>query len=215
MSKVSELTREIENVEWRIKYKTEDLLAIGEKVGKRASTGNIEMVIRFSKEVVQLSKDLAAAKKQLTALKKALKAAKVEEVKADDTLQPVRDFLEYVFEKDMDYWKALKKELVERYNGRVMPALKDGWSQSSIDIAKLTKSDAEELFKRDLEARLVKIMADIHEKAGDEISEVNLRRNPNHGLDGYIVGNKGTIRFHTILAGGYNIQRLHYRTLIK
>lgn len=41
-----------------------------------------------------------------------------------------------------------------------------------------------------------------------------LEYNNNRGMDGIIVGEKGTVRINTILAGGYNIQPLHYRTLI-
>ena len=41
-----------------------------------------------------------------------------------------------------------------------------------------------------------------------------LKYNSNRGFDGTIKGEKGSVNIDTILAGGYNIQKLHYRTLI-
>ena len=41
-----------------------------------------------------------------------------------------------------------------------------------------------------------------------------LEYNSNRGFDGTIRGEKGNININTIIAGGYNIQKLHYRTLI-
>ena len=48
------------------------------------------------------------------------------------------------------------------------------------------------------------------------ITEIrNLEYNANRGMDGTIAGEKGLTQINTILAGGYNIQKLHYRTLIQ
>lgn len=41
-----------------------------------------------------------------------------------------------------------------------------------------------------------------------------LKSNSNRGMDGRFSGDRGTIDINTILAGGYNIQKLHYRTLV-
>jgi len=41
-----------------------------------------------------------------------------------------------------------------------------------------------------------------------------LEYNSNRGFDGTIRGEKGNININTIIAGGYNVQKLHYRTLI-
>jgi len=48
------------------------------------------------------------------------------------------------------------------------------------------------------------------------ITEIRrLEYNPNKGMDGTIEGTKGAVSINTVLAGGYNIQKLHYRTLIQ
>jgi len=54
----------------------------------------------------------------------------------------------------------------------------------------------------------------IKDNVGNIERITRLEYNPNKGMDGIIKGEKGTINIDTILAGGYNIQKLHYRTLI-
>ena len=54
----------------------------------------------------------------------------------------------------------------------------------------------------------------LKDKIGNILEIVNINYNPNKGMDGTIKGEKGSVNIDTILAGGYNIQKLHYRTLI-
>lgn len=55
----------------------------------------------------------------------------------------------------------------------------------------------------------------LKDNVGDITGIVRLQYNGNRGMDGTIAGTKGTVGISTILAGGYNIQKLHYRTLIQ
>lgn len=68
--------------------------------------------------------------------------------------------------------------------------------------------------KRDAQDRLIGLVKLIKDKTGEVIS-CELRSNPVGGFDGRIEGEKRNIYIDTILAGGWNIQKLHYRTLIK
>ncbi|HBY21179.1 MAG TPA: hypothetical protein DEG71_09295 [Clostridiales bacterium] len=54
----------------------------------------------------------------------------------------------------------------------------------------------------------------LKDKIGNVLEIISLNYNPNKGMDGTIKGEKGNVNIDTILAGGYNIQKLHYRTLI-
>ena len=54
----------------------------------------------------------------------------------------------------------------------------------------------------------------LKDKIGNVLEIISLNYNPNKGMDGTIKGEKGSVNIDTILAGGYNIQKLHYRTLI-
>jgi hypothetical protein len=54
----------------------------------------------------------------------------------------------------------------------------------------------------------------IKDNVGDVERVSSLQSNANRGFDCTIKGSKGIVNINTILAGGYNKQCLHYRTLI-
>lgn len=69
--------------------------------------------------------------------------------------------------------------------------------------------DSEVKFKRaDLFRRCSIVVGVIADASG-------LRIGDNGSINGKVVGNKGTAYVETIMAGGYNIQCLHYRVLVK
>ncbi|MNC58021.1 hypothetical protein D3C75_1077260 [compost metagenome] len=51
------------------------------------------------------------------------------------------------------------------------------------------------------------------DRVGNVKEVYNLQANGNRGFDCGIIGVDGRLSITTILAGGYNIQKLHYRTL--
>lgn len=73
-------------------------------------------------------------------------------------------------------------------------------------ITAIVKKDAAER-KKALLAKITKITGDIIE------SHVTMAGNGD--LNGYFVGTKGKASITTISAGGYNVQRYHYRVLVK
>lgn len=70
-----------------------------------------------------------------------------------------------------------------------------------------------ERINRDAEVRKQKLIKQIGDKVGN-IIECELKRNANRGLDGYVYGDKDQVRVETIIAGGHNIQRMHFRTIL-
>jgi hypothetical protein len=69
-------------------------------------------------------------------------------------------------------------------------------------------------FEKDVQAKYKNFIKLIEKKAG-EVTYANLRIGADGNINGYVEGDKGTARVTTIWAGGYNIQCLHFRILVK
>lgn len=71
--------------------------------------------------------------------------------------------------------------------------------------------------KRMKEARVISddLFVRVYKEIGTMIDANNLEINNKGGLDGIVDGENGRARVTTIGAGGYNIQRYHYRTTIR
>lgn len=89
-----------------------------------------------------------------------------------------------------------------------------GWIGAYVTRGKLDMDRLEKDYQRDCELKY----DDIIERTNDLIGEIKdasgLEVNNKAGLDGIIVGERGTVKVNTISAGGYNIQCFHFRTLI-
>lgn len=131
----------------------------------------------------------------------------------------VIEFMTYVIERDINWFKA-QAEL-----RRECGTYKDYFKQS--DAPKWAKEFINSYYNsprfeveiillvvREAQSRVAKLLQAVEKKVGT-INQAELKFNPNCGLDGYVQGTDGTAHVSTVLAGGYNIQRLHYRTLIK
>lgn len=68
-------------------------------------------------------------------------------------------------------------------------------------------AETAEIFVLDLYNRVKEITGNITDWAN-----IQFYRN---ALNGYVIGEEGTAEVETIIAGGYNIQKLHYRVLVK
>ncbi len=72
----------------------------------------------------------------------------------------------------------------------------------------------EEIVRLDMESKKAKVYNKVTKKVG-EITEVNLYCGEDGTPNGTVTGTNGTVMINTIVAGGYNIQCLHYRVLVK
>lgn len=127
----------------------------------------------------------------------------------------IDQFIEEMKQDDIAYFiklKQLKKEI--GYNAWVKKVADGEITKTDSAIIRNSDEYIKDLVEKDAEARKIKIQKQVAEKVGN-ILECDLQRNENGGFDGKIRGDKGQIYIETIVAGGYNIQRAHYRTLIK
>jgi len=139
-----------------------------------------------------------------------------------------------ILERDMEWFRRIRKRYVEIRDD--YPPLKNEYMGSKerreaykkaqnflynypkfiYEAVQTFKGEkiAEKGFRKDMERRKENLIFKIEKKVG-KIKDVSIRRNPNGGFDGKVKGDKGSAVVETIGAGGHNIQRFHYRTLVK
>lgn len=73
----------------------------------------------------------------------------------------------------------------------------------------------EPIIERERKSKLDKFNYKINSKVGEILDASNLHIGMDGNINGYIMGERGKLSIRTILSGGYNIQCLHYRILVK
>lgn len=182
---------------------------IAENVGKmqkHLKKGELHMV-KFYNNLIAKEFDRIEEYKQWL-LDAKFEAKKLWLLKMAPGFEPVLEVLDEILQDDIKWHEELRTTYKEDRKKL------EGATKITIAIAKMSPQEALELFKTDLENRFIKLVGQVEKKAG-EIKEVGIRRNENFGFDGYVIGSEKTVTLSTIGAGGYNIQRAHYRTLIK
>lgn len=98
----------------------------------------------------------------------------------------------------------------EKYYAAVAQLSKDIYtSYGKWDDAKLNR-----VLDKDVQLKYEDFIRRITEKAGEIQDAGGLHIGSNGIINGYVIGDKHTVKVETITAGGYNIQRLHYRVLV-
>ena len=72
----------------------------------------------------------------------------------------------------------------------------------------------DKLLDKEVKSKKVQFIARIEKKSG-EIKDVNLRIGTDGSINGVVKGENATVDVYSIIAGGYNIQKAHYRVLVK
>lgn len=73
----------------------------------------------------------------------------------------------------------------------------------------------EKIIELEAKAKEEKLIARVNKAVGKIVKALNLNVGVNGELNGYIQGENGTCKIDSIYAGGYHIQCLHYRVLVK
>lgn len=98
----------------------------------------------------------------------------------------------------------------EDYYSQIAPLTKDIYQYGGKwDDAKLNKT-----LDKDVQFKYEDFVRRITEKAGTIQDAAGLHIGNNGIINGCVIGDKHTVKVETITAGGYNIQRLHYRVLV-
>ncbi|HCM90611.1 MULTISPECIES: hypothetical protein [Vagococcus] len=131
-----------------------------------------------------------------------------EQIKQIEEQKKERELYKYIKEqidnikiKSLDDWLEEYKTIYESW---VMENLK-GYEQTR------AMRETETVVRN----QKISIVVKSYERVG-EIKDIKFGRLGSDGtFNGTVIGEKGTANIETILAGGYNIQRLHYRVLVK
>lgn len=206
--KVSDIIRErIEGIKRTIADCEADIITMGKKIAEAVTESNTDEIIWLSSQIQRKGEWVKRDKSYIETAEFDLQDA----IRKESKLSAVAEALDMIFQKDMEFLKHIKEmdraELKDQIKKKIVPA-------SVMMFRDMSHEDAVKLFKRDIEDRFRAIERKIEDTVG-EIIECKFVRNANGTLDGWVKGSQGGARVHTVGAGGYNIIRFHYRTLIK
>lgn len=163
-----------------------------------------------SKPVVKIFKDFfdnwkRAVIKQTTELYEHYKKIETEKCNLyNNRYSYIRDSGEENYNKELRRLKLIESEYLE-----------NGWVRKMYDSKHYSSKSFEEIVDKYMEDRYTELVDKVTKYVG-EITDVNYLEIGNDGsLNGKIIGSEGKCKIETIVAGGYNIQCLHYRVIIK
>lgn len=208
---VKQVQDHIEVLKQDIKKAESEVRTYSEKIGKLAAKGELT-------EISSANHRLTRALKHLEDLKGYIKMANRELTKSlrnEAGYGVVVEFLEELLKKDIAWHKELKADFAEKgYKAYIEMLNKKKITKAELAFAQMSEEDALKTFHQDLEVRYQRLVMKIEETVG-KVVEISLRRNPNSSFDGTVTGDQGSATITTVIAGGFNIQRAHYRTLTK
>ncbi len=149
----------------------------------------------------------------------------------ENNLKEIKEFIAQWKVKAIDYYhqsieecKKERKEIYEEIDSEKriekMREFKEKYTQIVRDLSYgYAQEDMEErllkIINRDAETKEQLIIARVNKCVGKIEESLNLYVGVNGELNGKIKGENGICKIETIYAGGYNIQCLHYRVLVK
>lgn len=105
-------------------------------------------------------------------------------------------------------------EMIKEH-ARLRRAFVEKYGKGTAEIVAYSFYRIDEILEKDAKSRITKLIAKVEKKAGKIVDARDLYFGSDGTLNGVVVGEKETVHVETILAGGYNIQCLHYRVLVK
>jgi len=179
-------------------------------------------------KVYYIERDIKQNERALERAKVALEDAKVKDAKDEELnsiarIPVIEEFLEkyrvaitkFHMERveELKSWRRAPETKAMRYADRCRYVQKH-FRTDTIVYAERGPEYLENDIKKDVDAKRQIFMTRIKDKTG-EIYSTMLRIGMNGEINGIVRGEKGAVTVKTIGAGGWNIQKLHFRVLVK
>ena len=136
----------------------------------------------------------------------------LEEYKIKDFIPTEKEVISYKINDKFASAKSIT------YNRKILYLKELGWIgylinryENDIMYAKIVR----EFIDKEKEIKLKQLLAKVENKIGNIIDASGLYIAEDGNINGFIVGDKTKVKVETIYAGGYNIQSLHFRILLK
>lgn len=195
---IAERKRVLNNMQNLIKEYSQKIIELEE-----TEKGYIGKLIDLGGKVKDYSKDIKEEMERIEILKPILEKKEIEGINQ-------QEYEKYMTNNKNNIKVLIKAIEEDKQNwidegGKVVITTKEGEK-----IIYFTEKEINEMY----DIMLKELIWMIKDNVGDVITVSDLKTNGNRGFDCYIEGKKGSVSINTILAGGYNKQCLHYRTLI-
>lgn len=210
------VNRTIERVKARLaKLKSMTPDQIAKKYGKDTYWHDFD-IEHAEKQLASNFKKLEEAKR-LDAKEEATKGKKI---KREERLSLIPESLRTFQQWLENEWIKQAIELHESLKDKPYPKYHDRSKEADLireDRAFYSEDDVRRNAKRDSEDLVLDLMNRVEKKVGNIIDVSRLycnAANVGMAINGWVEGDKGLTYVQSILAGGYNIQRLHVRVIL-
>lgn len=179
-------------------------------MSKEYNKGSLHMVSFHNQSITRKFEQIAKHEANIEALKQELKIAEMKQGGFTEVVEYVHD----IYKKDCEWHNNLKAEVAEKGIQHFKDLVKSKeMTKSVLLLAMMTTEEAQKIFFNDMVERVLKLKSQITEKVGT-VETFNMYKNGNGSFDGLFTGTEGSCTVTTFGAGGYHIQRFHYRTKV-
>lgn len=212
-----------ERIEKALKKVEAKKATIVKKTNWIASGKKDEWEIHWLKEdITRLEKEIVATEETIEKYKKQIDGA----IEAENIFEHLPVILKDIEKELCERWNvhdiARMHELREKYRNEVLDAPRKEYYDRVRDFHhkhmdwRIKDKSEEEIMKDNAKGAHLYVL-DLYRRVYDITGEItaweDLHAN-GVALNGFVIGKAGRAEVETILAGGYNIQRLHCRTLV-